>query len=659
MFENLDGQAVDAVKTGDIERYRELVERYERKVYAIAWCRLGDADLAEEATQEAFIKGYRRLRLLNHGEKFAAWIAAIARNVAINLGLRRRSELRKRQRWALALSISEGVGTGATDPSPGEDADRAETLQQTLAALPAQHRECLALFYLQGKSVAEAASLLGISEAAFKTRLHRARGLMRERLEAQLGESLGRLRPARLLAPAVMAFVENQPLKAAALGGGVGVSKVLASIAQLLPFQWLLLQFAMLLSMIPGLWFGYWLGRTERKNFSDSEGFRVQIHQRMLSSRLRIVPIVILAVPVVAIITAHLLGGRVYASIIGLAFLLWWLGLSRWLRLSRTRYLAYELGGGAVIVAGSLGIGLLGLPAWTFLYFQSGFLILVGLSFYHKPSRLDYSLFLRAAQGMLPRLAGPMAERCFAGEELWRFARFLGNRGLAVDYRWSAEGIRLLLAPVRPTLVWPLRFPFYWRGYSFLTLGRDGRVEAVLGRIDETHLASLPQASPSLKRTLQQCVGTATRAALTAFLAGETGRAEELVGQLPEATIFRQPPRQSKAVRWGAAVVIGAGLLVAVFATFSWRWHVRDSRGRWAELRPVSVTEFQIQAALNRVGHAKLWRASSSMDDDLWRLLVLPPKKLFTPAAWNRFADDLWRHSPLNGQPGRTTASSD
>ena len=59
-----DSAAVSAVRGGDVERYRELVERHERRVFAVAWSRLGDATLAEEATQEAFIRGYRRLWLL-------------------------------------------------------------------------------------------------------------------------------------------------------------------------------------------------------------------------------------------------------------------------------------------------------------------------------------------------------------------------------------------------------------------------------------------------------------------------------------------------------------------------------------------------------------------------------------------------------------------
>ena len=93
-----DAKAVAAVRTGDAERYRELVERHERRVYALAWSRLGDATLAEEVTQEAFIRAYSRLWLLGDGAKFAVWINSIARNLAINLGIRNRRELNKRER---------------------------------------------------------------------------------------------------------------------------------------------------------------------------------------------------------------------------------------------------------------------------------------------------------------------------------------------------------------------------------------------------------------------------------------------------------------------------------------------------------------------------------------------------------------------------------
>ena len=111
-----------------------LVERHERRVYAVAWSRLGDAALAEEAAQEAFIRAYRRLWLLGDGAKFAGWVNTIARHAAINLGLRHRRELNKRERWAL-----ENPQIFTTDNSSDETdpIDTPETLRQTLA-IPSQ-----------------------------------------------------------------------------------------------------------------------------------------------------------------------------------------------------------------------------------------------------------------------------------------------------------------------------------------------------------------------------------------------------------------------------------------------------------------------------------------------------------------------------------------
>src|ERR1035438_4598023 len=130
-----DEQALAAVRGGDAERYRELVERYERRVYGVAWSWLGDPTLAEEATQETFIRGYQRLWLLEDGAKFAGWITTIARRVAINLGLRNRRELKKRERWAL-----EQIGPSGSPISEASEICPPETMRQTLGELPAGHR---------------------------------------------------------------------------------------------------------------------------------------------------------------------------------------------------------------------------------------------------------------------------------------------------------------------------------------------------------------------------------------------------------------------------------------------------------------------------------------------------------------------------------------
>jgi len=216
MEANLDLIAVEAIRNGDLERYQELVERYEQQVYAVAWSRLGDTDMAQEATQEAFIKGYRHLAILHHGERYAAWIMAIARNMAVNLGLKHRNELKRRKRWA--LDQTENIQSSPLKDSE-EDPISPDMLRHTLAGLPAKHRECLVLFYLEGKSIAQAAQATGISETAFKTRLFRARRVLRTCLETQLGATLSRLRPNHAIAPIIMGMLATQKAQAACAVG--------------------------------------------------------------------------------------------------------------------------------------------------------------------------------------------------------------------------------------------------------------------------------------------------------------------------------------------------------------------------------------------------------------------------------------------------------
>ena len=109
-----DAEIVAAVKAGDKERYAELIERYQGMVYAIAWSRLGDATLCEDAAQETLIKAFRYLSALRRPEKFAAWLARIARNVTSTAASRHRRELAGRERWRLEH-------LAAAQPAPDSD----------------------------------------------------------------------------------------------------------------------------------------------------------------------------------------------------------------------------------------------------------------------------------------------------------------------------------------------------------------------------------------------------------------------------------------------------------------------------------------------------------------------------------------------------------
>ncbi len=624
-----DAAAVAAVRAGDAERYRELVERHERQVYAVAWSRLGDAELAEEAAQEAFIKGYRRLWLLGDGAKFAGWIAAIARNAAINLGMRHRRELQKRERWALEQPVAESGSVAETEHS-----HTPETLQASLLELPAAHRESLVLFYLEGKSGEEAALALGISESAFRVRLHRAKAALRERLEEKLAGSLEKLRPSKALVPAVMLSVlATSSAQAATTGGavtaGIG-TKVLTTLGKSSMFSWLL-PFIVLIGLLPGMVFAWWWTRLERRNFRQQDGFRPRLYDHFRRSFLWGFPLLM----VLAIGLSHL-GEATWGlqTTLGIfaAFLIipTCLGL-RLLAINRSRFYVVTVIGACVTnaVFAMVGLGFLPLMAINLAVILSAFISLVSGQ---RPVRMDYSLFLRAVQKMLRSTETPTVDTpsTLRRDELLGYARFLGGQWLVNDFCWEAKGLRLFLPPVKSSFLSnmirvfvPLR-----QQASSIYLKWDGSVSADCGSGDLSALhATEVDGLPSIA-DLEKQVEAAMEQAWRHFRAGHPAVAQQLLGEVMEEDVFLVPPARSKANRlqkWvlGNCLIVLAGLLLLL-----------SLRPQWlSSYKPLRVTEAQVRHALDEISSGGLNGAALSNS------LPYPIMIGFAPPAKGFFAD--------------------
>jgi RNA polymerase sigma-70 factor (ECF subfamily) len=643
-FSEQDSVAVGAVRAGDPERYRELVERHHRRVYAVAWSRLGDPTLAEEVTQEAFIRAYRRLWMLGDGEKFAPWVSSIARRLAINSGLRHRRELSKRERWALEQALPE-----ASSPQP-EDTDAScspETLGHWLAELAPAHRECLVLFYLEGKSGAEAAAALGIKESALRVRLHRARSVLRERIEEHLGDSLKRLTPTRLLVPAILAGVLDSPSAQAAAAGGtaaVGVgAKLLTSAGKFLPFSAMVAWFPFVF-LLPGFLLGSWLGRLEHRNFRDAQGFRADNHRRFQRSLLWGIPLGFLAFLVLFNLARSAGGSMVAITSVAVFLAALTLVGSRSLMIQRNPFQLAMFANCCVVTLCMLALGLEWLPSsFAMLPSVAGSAVfLVALKW--RPARMDYSLFLRARQGLLRVLLGAEPMQLAAPlnrTDLMHFARFLGSRWLISWYRWDPQGIMLRLPPVRSgffrSMVVSMTFSINPRT-SHVLLRKDGTVVAHCGEGDLVDLVGVqPNAVldlPQLEREVAESVTHAWRA----FREGDVVSAAKSVGEIPESDIFVVPPARSCFSRW-TRIILGANVtLLPVLMVSSWRDdQLRMVHGR--DLKPVAVTEAAIRVALD-----PQWKQGASASNALPELngffglvTILPDQALFTSNHWVAF----------------------
>jgi RNA polymerase sigma-70 factor (ECF subfamily) len=161
-----DGDLVARARAGDSVAFERLFERYHAAILNYIHRMVGDRALAEDLTQDAFIKAYRALPGTRPDLAFKAWLYRIATNTAI-------SHLRRRKlvKWIPFLSDQDH----ATDESIERSIGHKHDVEQALAKIPQHYAAALLLRHYQGLSLAETAQALEITENAAKLRLFRAR----------------------------------------------------------------------------------------------------------------------------------------------------------------------------------------------------------------------------------------------------------------------------------------------------------------------------------------------------------------------------------------------------------------------------------------------------------------------------------------------------
>jgi RNA polymerase sigma factor (sigma-70 family) len=180
MTHDSDAELVTRTLQGDAVAFGTLVERYQQAVHAICVSILHDFDLAQDLTQEAFLKALQHLHRLTIPARFGNWLRIIAVNEC-RLYLRRQQATVRPERpfyeqasWGQAHSLSVEQQQEMHQQQDEHDRLGVAALR-ALARLSDAHRQALTLHYLSGYSLKEVGAFLGISPAAVKMRLHRAR----------------------------------------------------------------------------------------------------------------------------------------------------------------------------------------------------------------------------------------------------------------------------------------------------------------------------------------------------------------------------------------------------------------------------------------------------------------------------------------------------
>jgi RNA polymerase sigma-70 factor (ECF subfamily) len=171
-----EARLVKAAQAGDLPAFERLYRDNERKVFALCLRMTCDAALAEELTQEVFVRAWRKLGSFRGESAFSSWLYPMAVNVALT---ERRSR-RRRDARIVATEDPARLEPPAAVPRPEQGFD----LEKALARLPPGARAVFVLHDVEGRTHEEIAALLSLAPGTSKAQLHRARRLLREVLES-------------------------------------------------------------------------------------------------------------------------------------------------------------------------------------------------------------------------------------------------------------------------------------------------------------------------------------------------------------------------------------------------------------------------------------------------------------------------------------------
>jgi RNA polymerase sigma-70 factor (ECF subfamily) len=167
-----DRDLIGRVLAGDARAEREMYDAHVDRVFRLVYRMVGDTHRAQDYTQEAFIRGFRRLADFRGDSALSTWLCAIAVSVTLN-GLRSMKRTRERE---VGLEEAPSVGTRSVEADP----DLKTRLASAIDGLPDGYRTVFVMHDVEGYTHEEIASTLGVQPGTSKAQLFRARARLRE-----------------------------------------------------------------------------------------------------------------------------------------------------------------------------------------------------------------------------------------------------------------------------------------------------------------------------------------------------------------------------------------------------------------------------------------------------------------------------------------------
>lgn len=175
-----EGKLIARVRQGDPTAERQLYQAHVDRTYRLAYRLTGDEDLAQEFTQETFIRAFDRIGQFRGDAAFGTWLRSIATSVIYN-GLRKIKRFRQRE-----FNLDAAASLGSPDRSA--EPDLKQRLARAIEDLPAKYKMVFVMHDVEGYTHEEISSALGMQLGTSKAQLSRARAKLRDALSQFAGE---------------------------------------------------------------------------------------------------------------------------------------------------------------------------------------------------------------------------------------------------------------------------------------------------------------------------------------------------------------------------------------------------------------------------------------------------------------------------------------
>ena len=208
-MKNEDAELIQRTVSGDDTAFAELVKKYQKQVYALAWRKIGDFHTAEDITQDTFLKAYQRLHTLKQPNRFAGWLYVIANRQCLAWFRQKRLHKQTLENIDTPKANSDAYSRHIVEEKAKTvEQEQQEVVKKLLETLKESDRTVITLHYFAEMTCEQMSEFLGVSTNTIKSRLRRARNRLKQE-EPMIREAISNFQIAPTLTDNIMQEVSR------------------------------------------------------------------------------------------------------------------------------------------------------------------------------------------------------------------------------------------------------------------------------------------------------------------------------------------------------------------------------------------------------------------------------------------------------------------